>query len=192
MKCNKRIIKKEEAPNNKFTQSSINQSIEKLVLEHGKFVKSFIARRTWNEQNVDDIYQSTLLEAIKSFPKFRNESQPRTWLCGIAHNIIRNYSRKLNTINNYENLEVLDSTDIDYVSCMTTEDPATIYNRERFSRQISKVSGKLPHSVRQTFFLVIDSGKNYEQAAQLLNVPVGTVRSRISRAREVIREHCII
>lgn len=174
---------------NEFTQESVNQSIECLVLEHGKFVKRFIAKRTWNDQNVDDIYQSTLLEAIKSFPKFRNESQPRTWLCGIAYNMIRNYGRKL-TVINCETLDVLESVEFDDINSMGAGNPAEIYNRENFICQVKDVSNKLPDAIRQTFFMIVESGKSYEQAAQLLNVPIGTVRSRVFRAREVLREQC--
>lgn len=174
-----------------YSQQSVNQSIEKLVLEHGKFVKRFIAKRTWNEQNVDDIYQSTLLEAIKSYPKFRNESQPRTWLCGIAYNIIRNYGRKLNAIN-CEDLDALESVDFDDINCMSTGNPADIYNREHFVNRVKEVTDTLPDAIKQTFFMIVESGKNYEQAAQSLNVPIGTVRSRIFRAREVLREQCVL
>lgn len=173
---------------NECSQESVSQAIGQLVQEHEKFLKSFIARRVWDAQNVDDVYQSTLLEAVKSFPKFRNESQPRTWLCGIAYNVIRNYARNLNVIH-CDSLEVLDSEEVDSAS-MVADDPADIYIRDQFVSKLKDESNKLPTKVRQTFSLVIESGKSYEQAAQLLNVPIGTVRSRIARAREVLKVNC--
>ena len=188
MKCSKRV---KQFSNRELASEPVSHSIEDLVLEHGGFVRSFISKRTWNEQNVDDIYQSTLLEAMKSLHSFRNESKPRTWLCGIAYNIIRNHARKNSVIHNHEPLDALDAPDVDVtMNCMTTEDPADIYNRESFTRHVKNVSSQLPEVVRETFFLVIDSGKNYQQTAQLLDVPIGTVRSRISRAREVLKQEC--
>ena len=175
---------------NEISQESANKSVERLVLEHGKFVKSFIARRVWDDQNIDDIYQTTLLEAMKSFHNFRNEAQPRTWLCGIAYNVIRNYVRNINVIH-CDTLDVLESEEVDTGS-MVTDDPADIFSREHFVGQLKDASDNLPHKVKDTFELVIESGKSYEQAAELLNVPVGTVRSRISRAREILRESCYL
>lgn len=185
----KKTDNSEQESENKLTQASINKAIEALVSEHGKFLKNFIAKRTWNEQDIEDIYQSTLVEAIKSFPKFRNESQPRTWLCGIAYNVIRNYARKLNLIS-CDSLDILESVDIEAMESAGGEDPANIYDRESFLEKLQDVSSGLPAAVRQTFFMVTDSGKNYEQTAQLLGVPIGTVRSRVSRAREVLRGKC--
>ena len=131
-------------------------------------------------------------EALKSFKNFRGDSKPRTWLCGIAYNVIRSYAKTLDS----HNIESLDScSNIDnvmYHNSFGTEDPCDIYSRDLQIDNIGRVFDGLPHDMRMTFDQVISQGKSYEETACALNLPIGTVRSRVSRAREIFREksHC--
>ena len=162
-------------------------SIDQLIHEHGTFIKKFIVKRTWDPQSSDDIYQSTMLEAIKSFKNFRGDSHPRTWLCGIAFNIIRNHAKSLN-MPLMESLDVLNNC-----SSMTdnqtfgTEDPCKIYEREKTLEIIQHSFESLSADIKITFNEVINRGRSYEETANLLNLPIGTVRSRISRARDILK-----
>lgn len=170
-----------------YKKPTPKHSINDILQEHGPFVLKFIRKRTWDKQNAEDIYQSTMLEALKCFKNFRNESQPRTWLCGIAYNIIRNYSKNLPA----QSLESIDDLSNNESMMQTntfgTEDPSDIYSRNLQIENISKIFDELPSEMRATFDEVVSRGRSYEETAQLLNLPIGTVRSRISRAREIFR-----
>ena len=128
-----------------------------------------------------------MLEALKCFKNFRNESQPRTWLCGIAYNIIRNYSKNL-ACQNLESIDDLSNEEPTLqMNTFGTEDPSEVYSRNLEIENVSKIFDELPTEMRTTFDEVISRGRSYEETAQLLNLPIGTVRSRISRAREIFR-----
>lgn len=163
------------------------ESISSLIETHGNFVMKFIKKRCWNIQSADDIFQSTMLEAIKCFSKFRGESHPRTWLCGIAYNMIRNHAKSFNTPS-FESLDNLHNNDYlaDHAN-YGTEDPFTIHLRDAQLDHLCTIFDMLPEDMKTTFDEVVSNGRTYEQTAKILNLPIGTVRSRISRARDIFR-----
>lgn len=162
-------------------------SIDKLIETHGHFVMKFIKKRCWDIQSADDIFQSTMLEALKCFSKFRGESHPRTWLCGIAYNMVRNHAKSFNTPS-FESLDNLHNNE--YLTDHTnfgTEDPFNIHLRDAQLDHLCTIFDTLPNDMKITFDEVVSNGKTYEQTAKILNLPIGTVRSRISRARDIFR-----
>lgn len=168
------------------SQSSNILDIEKIVLEHGKSVKQFIYRRLWNKQNVDDVFQTVILEAIKSRHTFNHQCHPKYWLMGIASNVIKNSARKESAV--FFPIEISDSHNIlDEISEERGEDPADTYEREVFLDAIEEAYNQLPKEMKIVMFEVINNGKSYAEIAKELNIAIGTVRSRIYRAREFIR-----
>ncbi len=163
-------------------------TVDALIKEHGEFVLKFIRKRTWDEQSVEDIYQSTMLEALKCFSNFRGDSHPRTWLCGVAYNLIRNYSKNLKapdmeSIDEMRNADQLPESDR-----LGAENPLDIYSRNDLLDRINNAFNELPKEMQTTFNEVVNRGKSYEETAIALDVPIGTVRSRIARAREILKE----
>ena len=161
--------------------------INKIIVENKDFLMGFIKKRSWDSQAVEDIFQSTVLESIKSFKNFKGESAPSTWLCGIAMNMIRAHAKK------YNSTKVMSLDDIDDYQFSPSleegfaEDPCTYCEKEEWSQHILSAFEKLPVNMRLTFNEVVNHGKTYEEVAMMLDVPVGTVRSRISRAREILK-----
>lgn len=169
--------------------SSINNtlSIDELIETHGHFVMKFIKKRCWDIQSADDIFQSTMLEALKCFNKFRGESHPRTWLCGIAYNMVRNHAKSFNTPS-FESLDNLHNNE--YLTDNTifgTENPFNIHLRDAQLDHLCTIFDTLPNDMKITFDEVVSNGRTYEETAKKLNLPIGTVRSRISRARDIFR-----
>ncbi|TQV84074.1 RNA polymerase sigma factor [Exilibacterium tricleocarpae] len=160
--------------------------IEKITLEHGKCLKQFIYRKLWDKQNADDVFQTVILEAMKSIHTFKAECHPKYWLMGIANNVIKNIARKQNVvfcaIEDDNKREAVDEAYHDSV-----EDPALICEREEFLDSIVDAFSKLPAEMKDVMNEVVNNGKSYAEAAEKFDIPIGTVRSRVSRARNIIR-----
>ena len=160
--------------------------IENLVVEHGQSIKQFIYRKLWNKQNVEDVFQTVILEAIKSSHTFNGECHAKYWLMGIASNVIKNSARKENAV--FFPLEANDGHNvIDEMSQEWVEDPADTYEQELFLEAIEDAYSNLPEEMKTVMFEVINNGKSYAETASELNIAIGTVRSRISRARDLMR-----
>jgi RNA polymerase sigma factor (sigma-70 family) len=142
----------------------------------------FVVRHIGNPADAEDIAQQTFVEAYSAFATFRGQSQVSTWLYGIAMNLVRNYlNRAPHRVRKYESDEVLNE-----MADATDGPDALIERMELFTRLYAEVD-TLSDELRQTFLLVAIEGRSYEEAAQSLNVPIGTVRSRLFRAREAIK-----
>lgn len=165
-----------------------------LVTRDGKYVKNFIGRKLNNKEDAEDVYQITLLESFRSYKNFRGESRSRTWLCGVANNVLRNYIRK----NSQKTVYLSD--DIEALADMTDDifehrsgpylNPDACYEYTELAESASDAIEKLPNKMREVFKTVVRDGLSYENASLRHKIPVGTVRSRVSRAREAVKAAC--
>ena len=154
-----------------------------LVKEHQTYLYRFVLRNIGNPSDAEDIAQQAFIEAYKAMATFRGESKLSTWLYGIAMNLVRNYlNRAPHRVRQYESDDVLEGLPD------TADGPEALAERsqmiERLSAQISELSSEL----QQILMLVAVDGLSYDEAAVMLEIPVGTVRSRLFRAREQIKE----
>ena len=154
-----------------------------LVKEHQTFLYRFVLRNIGNPSDAEDIAQQAFIEAYKAMATFRGESKLSTWLYGIAMNLVRNYlNRAPHRVRQYESDDVLEGLPD------AADGPEALAERsqliERLSSQISELSTEL----QQILMLVAVDGLSYDEAAVMLEIPVGTVRSRLFRAREQIKE----
>ncbi len=159
--------------------------IDALCREHRRALKSFVFRIVRNDEDADDIVQSTFLEAFKSADRFQGSSKPSTWLFGIAHNLARNHLRS-----RFARPDTHDTTDIDDVADIlpaSNADPAELVQRRDMAQKALHILSTLSTDLQDTFNAVLDTGDTYELAAQHLNIPVGTVRSRLNRIRQHVR-----
>ncbi len=146
-------------------------------------LRAFIHKRVMNPDDADDILQCTLFEALRSEHKFQNASKPETWLCGIALNLIRNHFRRLYSQPHQEcwndqfNLENEQYDDIGQL----------VDGRRQLQRTVEAIKN-LPANMQQVIKVSLVLEGNYQDTAQTLGVPIGTVRSRLSRAREQLRQ----
>ncbi|NOJ24277.1 RNA polymerase sigma factor [Vibrio coralliilyticus] len=156
--------------------------IEQLALHHNEQLKRFIRKHLHDKDAVEDLAQFTYLEALKSWHQFRGQSQLKTWLFGIAFNLVRNHNRATYKQPN--------SLDLDQIPLQFAIDVIDVHERVHSQRLLNKCPDELagmPNDMRCVFNLVIIDGLSYEEAALKLNVAVGTVRSRLSRARSWLK-----
>jgi RNA polymerase sigma-70 factor (ECF subfamily) len=153
-----------------------------LVVEHRRKLRDFIARNIGQHSDAEDLTQQAFVAAARSIGEFRGESALSTWLYGIAMNLVRNYlSRAPHRRFVFEDQSVLES--------LSSQEPGPqehLERRQLVQRLLVELEA-LPPEMRDVLLLVAVDDFSYEQAATLLSIPVGTVRSRVSRSRATLR-----
>ena len=153
-----------------------------LYTEHRTHLLRFVQRYVGNHEDAEDVVQNTFIEAVKCAHRFSGLSKPSTWLFGIALNLARNQVRR-RAADRYEMVED------DFLEQLidTHADPAVLVELRQIAQKVDALLGELPLKIRSTFEAVLDGDVTYEQAAQQLDIPIGTVRSRVSRVRAAVR-----
>ena len=147
-----------------------------------KKLRMFIHKRVLNPEDADDIFQLTCLEAWRSKDRFNGQAAPSTWMCGIAQNLIRNHFRRLYAKPVH--------CEFDEVLCHEenfTQDPGGLFEINRQLELTLIAINRLPTEMRNTLYASLETGGSYRDTASALEIPIGTVRSRISRAREQLK-----
>ncbi|MCQ6256416.1 RNA polymerase sigma factor [Pseudomonas sp. Q11] len=145
-------------------------------------LRLFVQKRVLNQDDADDIIQLTYLEAWRNQQKFKGLAKQDTWLCGIALNLIRNHFRRfyaqppLSTFDESEFHESSDDIDLSELCD----------NRRLLDRTLLAMDA-LSKDMRDTLWTAVDTESSYRDAAERLGVPIGTVRSRLFRAREQLK-----
>ena len=149
---------------------------DRLVYSVYKFLKDF--------ELAQDIAQEAFIKAYKNIEKFRGDSQFYTWIYRIAINTAKNVvSTKARKSEIYDN----DTTDqLLSESAATSENPENILQAEQLRSEINKALQNLPEDIRVTLSLREFGGLSYEEIAKVLECPIGTVRSRIHKGREML------
>lgn len=153
-----------------------------LFEEHHQRLMRFVLRYLRNPEDAEDVVQNTFLEAMRCADRFSGLSKPSTWLFGIALNLARNQMRRKYT----HLVEQIDDIDLEAIEDCNA-DPAHLIETRDISNKVRALLHELPDNIRATFEAVLDGNATYEQAAIDLNVPIGTVRSRVSRVRAAVR-----
>lgn len=157
--------------------------IESLARIHSARLRNFIRKHLHDTEAVDDIFQQTYLAALESSSRFQGNAQPQTWLFGIAFNLVREHNRRRCRsvpslpIENYQSLIE------DPKEC-----PETSLHNNRYISALVQNFERLPSHMQQVLELSSVHNKDYSDCAETLNVPVGTIRSRLSRARSLLRD----
>lgn len=153
--------------------SGMNAKIEKQIPSLRRYAWSL----TGNRHDADDLVQDCIEKAIRGWGSLKNEDRLRQWLFSILHNQFLNDLRRRR--NRQE--EKHDPLDVDIPNLQTQAD--TVY-----LRQVLKAVMKLTPERRSVLTLVAVEGLSYDAVAAILDIPAGTVMSRLSRARADLRD----
>jgi RNA polymerase sigma-70 factor, ECF subfamily len=175
-----------EASDEQFELLSPEQlcALEALLVAQKSRLAHFIRKHLRREDYVDDILQQTHLTAFRCWGRFRGESKPETWLFGIALNLVKNFrfrdaSHRFQDEDFEEQLAVIAADS----SCEPEESLMLQERMDCLKSAIDHLPSKMQHVVQ----LVLLQGFTYQDAAMELDLPIGTVRSRLSRARDMLR-----
>lgn len=171
----------------KEVQAGNKQAFDALVLKYQYKMFKVVARYVSDPSEVLDVTQETFIKAYKAIDNFRAESSFFTWLYRIGVNTAKNYvisqGRKLPEVD-YEITEVEQYISKANVKEYSTPEKVLIY--DEMEDMLHGLIAELPSELKATLMLREVEGLTYDEIANLMDCPVGTVRSRIYRARELI------
>lgn len=183
-KCRKVLIKS-EINDHRLVKRVLNgdkKSFDLLVLKYQQRVSTVLGRYNLSREEVMDITQETFIKAYRSMEKFRGDSKFYTWLYRIAINTAKNHliskSRRPPDID----IDVYEITSL----LKSTNGPESEFEGERLSEVVETAISKLPQDLKSAIIMREYEGMSYEDISAIMECPVGTVRSRIFRARESI------
>ena len=169
------------------------QAFEMLVVKYQRRIERLIARMVRDTDLVEDIAQETFIRAHRALPQFRGDSAFYTWLYRIAVNSAKKAlsDMKRDPVVTEAALAVRD--DDDETSRTQTElthgeTPKSLLANKEIAATVNAAIEALSEDLRQAITLREIEGLSYEEIAEAMNCPIGTVRSRIFRAREAIAE----
>ena len=174
-------------------QRGDKQAYALLVDKYQRRVERLVARMVRDADEVDDITQEAFIKAYRALAKFRGDSAFYTWLYRIAVNTAKNYLSARNnrprsmadsSVQNQDSAETF-GEDADLSDINT---PESILMSKQVAQTVNRVVEELQEELRMAITLREIEGLSYEEIAEAMQCPIGTVRSRIFRAREAIAE----
>lgn len=182
----------------RYSEDSQRRLFERLILPHEGSLYAPAMALTRSASDAEDLVQETLLRAYDRFDTFRADGSPRAWLHTIMRNLFFNAYRKKSREPKQVSLEFFDPATANLngsggvASAVAPQQP-TVASPER--QVLSQMEGAavleavkaLPQEYRQVVILADVQGMPYQEIADKLKIPVGTVRSRLSRGRERVR-----
>jgi RNA polymerase sigma-70 factor, ECF subfamily len=172
-------------------QRGDKQAFNLLVVKYQRKLARLVSQFIRDSAAVEDVTQETFIKAYKALPTFRGESAFYTWLYRIGINTAKNYlvsqgRRAPTTVDGFDNEDAENFEDGGKLREVNT--PESELMSKQIAQTVNHTLGALPEELRTAIVLREIDGLSYEEIANAMNCPIGTVRSRIFRAREAISE----
>jgi RNA polymerase sigma-70 factor, ECF subfamily len=173
----------------KRVQSGDKTAFDVLVRKYQHRIGAVIGRFVHDYAESQDIAQETFIRAYRALNNFRGDAQFYTWLYRIAVNTAKNHLVSMKRRPPTSDVDADDAEHYEGAYRMHDSDtPEHELLREEIARTVSEVVAALPEELRQAITLREMEGLSYEEISETMDCPIGTVRSRIFRAREAIDE----
>jgi RNA polymerase sigma-70 factor (ECF subfamily) len=171
-------------------QRGDKQAFGLLVTKYQRKLARLLSRLIRDPAEVEDVAQEAFIKAYRALPSFRGESAFYTWLYRIGVNTAKNYlvsqGRRAPTSTEYDSEEAENFDDSDNLRDINT--PERLLLTKQIGETVNAAMDALPEELRTAIMLRELEGMAYEEIATVMDCPIGTVRSRIFRAREAISE----
>lgn len=171
-------------------QAGDKHAFELLVAKYQRKVARLLARFIRDSAEVEDVAQEAFIKAYRALPGFRGDSAFYTWLYRISINTAKNYlvaqGRRAPTSTEFDAEEAEGFEDAGQLRDINT--PESLLQSKQTGETINSAMACLPEELRNAIVLREIDGLSYEEIAEAMSCPIGTVRSRIFRAREAVAE----
>ena len=168
-------------------QRGDKKAFDLLVLKYQQKIANLVSRYIRDQHEVLDVTQEAFIKAYRALPNFRGESAFYTWLYRIAINTAKNYLVSQGRRPPSDDVEAETAEQMDAGARLKeTGTPEHHLLTEEISATVQQAIDELPEDLRTAIVLRELEGMSYEEIANAMSCPVGTVRSRIFRAREAI------
>jgi len=165
-------------------------AFEMLFTKYQRRVSRLVSRFVRSDAEVEDIVQESFIKAYRALGSFRGDSAFYTWLYRIAVNTAKNYlvaaSKRPISLTQFEKNDDDDFEEDHFMSDAATPESELI--TKQIAETVNKTMNELPADLREAIMLREIEGMSYEDIADSMGCPIGTVRSRIFRAREAISQ----
>ncbi len=169
-------------------QRGDKRAFELLVSKYQRKIFRLLSRLIRDPAEIEDVAQEAFIKAYRALPNFRGESAFYTWLYRIAINTAKNHlvaqGRRAPTSTETEVEDAENFDDADQLRDVNT--PDSMLQSRQVGEAVNRAIEKLPEDLRTAIVLRELEGLSYEEIAESMNCPIGTVRSRIFRALEAI------
>jgi RNA polymerase sigma-70 factor (ECF subfamily) len=169
-------------------QKGDKTAFDLLVLKYQHKVVKLVTRYLRDPSDAEDVAQEAFIKAYRALPQFRGDSAFYTWLYRIAINTAKNaiVSRDRSPIDFDLDMQNIEESNSMQLRLADPETPESLLQTEEIRVTVNEAIESLPEDLRTAIVLRELEGLSYEDIAQAMDCPVGTVRSRIFRAREAI------
>lgn len=164
------------------------RAFDLLVLKYQHRVATVVTRYLRENDAVQDIVQETFLKAYRALPAFRGDSAFYTWIYRIAINCANNYLEARVRRPTCMGVDIDDVNRVVPRALIDVASPEQLLVRDQMERQLKQSLDRLPEDLRVAVSLREFEGLSYEEIAHIMETPIGTVRSRIFRARNAIEK----
>lgn len=171
-------------------QAGDKQAFERLVEKYQRKLGRLLSRFIRDHAEVEDVAQEAFIKAYRALPSFRGDSAFYTWLYRIGINTAKNFlvsqGRRAPTSTDFDSEEAETFEDGDQLRDINT--PERLMMTRQIGDTVNTAMEALPEELKTAIVLREIEGLSYEEIATIMDCPIGTVRSRIFRAREAISE----
>jgi RNA polymerase sigma-70 factor (ECF subfamily) len=169
-------------------QRGDKRAFDILVLKYQHKIAGLISRYVRDSDEVQDVTQEAFIKAYRALPRFRGDSAFYTWLYRIAINTAKNYLVSRSRRPPDTDIDVDGEFQADFAVLKDVAGPESRLATDQLQKVIFDAIENLPEELKVAVTLREFEGMSYEEIAEVMECPVGTVRSRIFRAREAIEK----
>jgi RNA polymerase sigma-70 factor (ECF subfamily) len=164
----------------KWTKDKNSSEFEELLMQNIDSIYNLALRMTFNSQDAEDLVQETSIRAFNYFSHFKKGTNFRAWIMTIMRNLFINRYRK--------KTREPQSVALDKVVGFVPVPQVSGAGEEIFSEKMKYIISELPEELRTTLVLFYVNGFAYKDIARIMDVPIGTVMSRLYTARQMLKK----